>query len=678
MNNFSIVAIANLNLREGPGESFEIINTVPGGYKMMATAVAKDGGGHKWFKTNIDNGWVKSVYVTQPHMTDAKQRINSDENVAFGLPFVSGNGIGGAIGSAAQSVIGGIGALGAGATALTDLLGGGSSASSQERILARRIYGTPFQFIDSTDKRPDGGALGLEFLNNIMTETPILSILPGIPDYLSEMNQDEKQTFMQGLTAAVNDALSAAQMEQLGGADLDMKFFEFEPRCMEYMSYVNVLCRMCAIFLGIGKRPVPGYGGATTFLTSGGTNINTTYDSFNWFRWHLSNAYAGKVATGNDFTEVGDSLKQAVEGGMTSLKDAAGNAINAAGQKFGAAADALKNGDFGNIIGKGAKEDVGGDAKVIKDEERSMNQIQSNKMSPFYMESYYIDFFIKPPSYSESLGNSTNQSQFAGMIQSAGSMAKELQFLVGGGMSLESGKFNEQINDYKNNMEQLVKNVGTNETIKRTLSTLITGSTSVITGANLIFPEIWESSYYNRDFSLEITLATPYGDRESIFLEILVPLMHLIALVLPRQSTVNSYSAPFLVRCTVPGFFSCDMGIVTDMTISKGGPSGDSWSRDGLPTEVTVNLQIKDLYNALSMNNYKTPRNVWNFLWNGPLFDYVGVACGLNMRSSEYTKKIELLTALTGNYTDDMYDYFWGSVAEQGAIARTRVLGGKG
>ena len=60
-------------------------------------------------------------------------------------------------------------------------------------------------------------------------------------------------------------------------------------------------------------------------------------------------------------------------------------------------------------------------------------------MSPFYMESYYIDFFIKPPSYSESLGNSTNQSQFAGLIQSAGSMAKELQFLVGGAMSLESG-----------------------------------------------------------------------------------------------------------------------------------------------------------------------------------------------------------------------------------------------
>ena len=670
MKNFSIVAVANLNLREGPGESFEIVNTVPGGYKMMAVAVAKDGGGHKWFKTNIDNGWVKSVYVTQPHMTDAKQRINSDENIA-GLPFVSGGGIGGAVAGAAQSVINVGGALGAAATALGNFLGGQSS-SSQERILARRIYGTPFQFIDSTDKRPDGGALGLEFLNNIMTETPILSVLPGIPNYLSEMNQDEKQTFLQSLTAAVNDALSAAQMEQLGGADLDMKFFEFEPRCMEYMTYVNVLCRMCAIFLGIGKRPVPGYGGATSFLTSGGTNINTTYDSFNWFRWHLSNAYAGQASTGSDFTEVGDSLKNAIEGGLSGF----GGAIKNKANQMMAGADALKGGQFGNIIGKNAEEDVGGDAKVIKDEERSMNQIQTNNMSPFYMDSYYIDFFIKPPSYSESLGNSTNQSQFAGMIQSAGSMAKELQFLVGGAMSLESGKFNEQINDYKNNMEQLIKNVGTNETIKRTLSSLITGSTSVITGANLIFPEIWESSYYNRDFSLEITLATPYGDRESVFLEILVPLMHLVALVLPRQSTVNSYSAPFLVRCTVPGFFSCDMGIVSDMTITKGGPSGDSWTRDGLPTEVTVNLQIKDLYNALSMNNYKTPRNVWNFLWNAPLFDYVGVACGLNMRSSEYTKKIELLAALTGNFADDAYDYFWGSVAEQGAIARTRILGG--
>ena len=676
MINFSIVAIANLNLREGPGESFEIVNTVPGGYKMMAIAVAKDGGGHKWYKTNVDNGWVKAIYVTQPHMSDSRYR-SDDENVA-GLPFVSGGGFGGGIASAAQSVIGGIGIAGAAGTALSNFLGGGASTSSQDRILGRRIYGTPFQFLESTDKRPSDGPLGLEFLNNIMTETPILSILPGIPDYLSEMNQDEKQSFLQGLTDAVNDALSTAQMEQLGDAPLDMKFFEFEPRCMEYMTYVNVLCRMCAIFLGIGKRPVPGYGGLSSITTAQGTNIDTTYDTFNWFRWHLSNAYAGRAASGNDFTEIGANLKAAIEGGMSGIKDAAGKAIDAMGQRLSAASDKLAAGDYGNIIRGSAKESLDGDAKVKQDEEMTMNQIQKNQMSPFYMENYYIDFFIKPPSYSESLGNSTNQSQFAGMIQSAGSMAKELQFLAGGAMSLESGKFNEQIKDYKNNMEQLVKNVGTNETLRRTLSSLITGSTSVITGANLIFPEIWESSYYNRDFSLEITLATPYGDRESVFLEILVPLMHLLALVLPRQASVNSYSAPFLVRCTVPGFFSCDMGIVTDMTITKGGSSGDSWTRDGLPTEVTVNLQIKDLYNALSMNNYKTPRNVWNFLWNGPLFDYVGVACGLNMRSSEYTKKIELLTALTGSYTDDAYDYFWGSVAEQGAIARTRVLGGRG
>ena len=677
MQSFQIVALANLNLREGPGESFEIKNNVPGGYKMTALAIAKDGGGSKWYKTNIDNGWVKAVYVAQPNTVKNNTRLNSDENVAGSvLPFVSGGGFGGAVGSRigdtvgsiVQGAMGAFGVLGAGITAFL-----GQAKSSQERILGRRIYGTPFQFIDSTDMRPKDGVLGLEFLNNIMTETPIFSVLPGIPNYLSEMNKDERTNFLKSLTDAANNVLSEANMEKLSNKEMDMKFFEFEPRCMEYITYVNVLCRMCAIFLGIGDRPVPGYGGASTAI-SGTTEIKTTYGKYNWFRWHLSNAYAGQASTGSDFTDVGSALRDAINGKL--------NIMDKAKQAVGSITDSLTNavkdmGQFGGIITKDAQENSGQDA-VMKDEDRSANQIQTNSLSPYYMDQYYIDFFVKPPSYSESFGNSTNQSQFAGLIQSAGSMAKELQFLAGGAMSLESGKFNDQVSGFKDNMEQMISNLSANETIKRTLSTLITGSTSVITGANLIFPEIWESSYYNRDFSLEITLATPYGDRESIFLEILVPLMHLLALVLPRQSTVNSYSAPFLVRCTVPGFFACDMGIVKDMTISKGGPSGDCWSRDGLPTEVTVTLNIGDLYNALSMNNYKTPKNMWNFLWNTALFDYVGVACGLNMRSSEYKKKIQLLTALTGTYSDDVYDYFWGSIAEQGAIARARVVGAKG
>ena len=650
MEQFTVVSIGNLNLREGPGEAFEIINQVPGGYKFKVVDSRKDGGGHRWYKTNINDGWVKSVYVAQPETIEhVKNRIKSEKNTAS---FVLGSvveGIANKAGSALGTLIGGVGGL----AALGNFLGGNSS-TVQDRIMSRRIFGVPHQFIDTTDMRPDdGSALGIEFMNNIMAETPILSILPGIPDYLADMDQDKKIQLTTALSEAVNEALTTAGMQRIEESNLDTKFFEFAPRCMEYMTYVNVLARMGAIFLGLGQVQVPGYG-------------EYNYGNFNWFRWHLSNAYAGKKAPGNDFTQVAKSAVEDLGIGVDAVEKWAKNNFEDAGEMLG--------------FLKKQEEEADGDVKIKKDEDRfkSANQLDSASLNVFYMDSYYIDFFIKPPSYQDSFQNSTSQSRLAGAIQGASDMAKELQFILGGAMSVETGKLNEQVGNFNTNMNNLIKSTEMNENMKKIMSSLITGSTSVITGANLIFPEIWESSNYSRDFSMEMTFSTPYATRESYFLNIWVPMSFLLALVLPRQTTVNSYSAPFLVRATVPGFFSCDMGIVKDVSITKGGPSGDNWSKDGLPTEVNVTINIADLYNALSMSNYRTPKNIWNFLWNTPLLDYVGVACGLNMRSSEYDKKITLIKALTKNWASDQFDYTWGSVGEQAAVARTRILGAKG
>ena len=664
LEQFTVVALSDLNLREGPGEAFEISTQIPRGYNMTVLDIAKDGGGHKWYKTNIDNGWTKAVYVIQPNSANiSKTRVSKNKNVASGFPFGGGGSIGNAVAGIAGSLISGAGVVGALLTRNSGL-----NASTQERILSRRIYGVPHQFIDTTDGRPDdGGPFGLEFVTNIMAETPILSLLPGVPNYLAGMKSSEKASITEQLAKAANDQLEKAQMDRLNDKELDTKFFEFEPRCIEYMTYVNVLCRMCAIFLGIDKTSVPGYS-------------QYTYGTFNWFRWHLSNAYAGQQAPGSDILKAGQEA-------INQLGDIVGNAgenLSKAKENFDknmadVRAGKKSLGDLG--IGIFGNSEANDGEKKIKDDManfKSMNQLEMNNMSPFYMDGYYIDFFIKPPSYSESFQNSTTTSQFANAIQAASGMAKELQFLLGGAMSLNTGKFNEQVGNFTKNQDEFIKSANLNEQVKSMLSRLITGSTSVITGANLIFPEIWDSSQYSRDFSMEITLATPYGTRESVFLNILVPMMHLVAMALPRQVTVNSYSAPFLVRCSVPGFFHCDMGIIRDLAITKGGSEGNSWTKDGLPTEVTITLNIADLYNSLSMSNAFTPKNIWNFIWNGALVDYVGTVCGLNMRSSEMTKKMMVIADLLSTAASDHADYMWGSIAEMSAMARTRVMGAKG
>ena len=676
LEKFKVVAIGNLNLREGPGEAFEIVGQVPNGYTMTVVSMTKDGGGHRWYKTDINDGWVKAVYAAQPNTpTYVDRRIKSDKNVAFDLPFSGNNTVGNMIASAAGAIISGVGAVGALATFL------GSSASSQEKILGRRIYGVPHQFIDTTDGRPDdGGPLGLEFLNNIMAETPILSILPGIPDYLAHLKNNDKSKFTKELMDSVNNALTEARREKLDNSeDLDLKFFEFQPRCMEYMTYVNTLCRMAATFMGIDELPVPGYESLVASLVSQKQSTTKfTYGTFNWFRWHLSNAYAGKTASDTDFTQPGKELWQNI--GAGNKLEEVGNAIKAkAAQAVGDFT--VGGGIFGKVVDAAEKgEEIGGNQKILNDEMtfQSMNQLDANSLSQFYMDQYYIDFFVKPPSYSESFQNNTTTSQFANAINAASGMSKELQFLLGGAMNLNMGKFSEQINDFTQNQKNLIAQTNMDSSIKKMLSSLITGSTSVITGANIVFPEIWESSSYSRDFSLEVTLATPYGTRESVFLNIIVPMMHILALVLPRQVTVNSYSTPFLVRCTVPGFFTCDMGIVRDVSITKGGNNGDGWSKDGLPTEVTITINIADLYNSLFMSNYTTPKNMWNFIWNSALVDYVGTASGLCMRSSEMMKKLMVIYNLTRSWPSDRWDYFWGSINEIAATSRTRILGAKG
>ena len=177
--------------------------------------------------------------------------------------------------------------------------------------------------------------------------------------------------------------------------------------------------------------------------------------------------------------------------------------------------------------------------------------------------------------------------------------------------------------------------------------------------------------------NLEITLSTPYGTPEAIYLNIMVPLMHLLAFVMPRQASPNSYSSPFLVRACVPGYFSCDMGIIDSMEIQKGGSNNDQWSVYGLPTEVTVSLNIKDLYRAMSMSNFRTLRGVWNFINNTALFDFIGVYCGLNMRSSEIQKKLDLIGSLVADYVSDTADQAILYSADKVNTARTQILAGK-
>ena len=631
MTPFVIIPITNVNARSGAGSGFDISNKIPQGYQLTAKSTKKDGAGVIWYET--DFGWVNSNFVKQPNQVKQAKAatpmvmaaVNSEDNYsADKVPANPGVNTRSLI-SSVTDVVDTLSAAGVNLGVLGSLAGV-STTTSQSAILSRRIFGTPFQFLDSTDMRPDDGPLGLQFTNNIMAETPIFSVIPGLPKYLKDLTTEEKQQMSQTLINKI-DANTEGLREMLGeildAKDRDLKFFEFDSDTSQYITYVDLMCRMCAIFLGIGDLLVPG--------------TSEKYSEFNWFKWKLSNAYASQTS------EAGG------------LMDLASDVIDSV---FGSSDSKESNSAYPKLA-------------------HSMNQIDVLDNNEWSMDNYYIDFFIKPPSYSESFSNQTAESMLANAMDSGSNLLKEFAFLTSGaGATI----FNTaQVNtaawaQYQTDkINQLIKDDG----LKRFFNRILTSASTIITGGNLVFPNIWQNSSYNRDFNIEITLATPYGDKESIFLEIFVPLMFLLALVLPRQATVNSYVTPFLVRANVPGFFNCEMGIIRDMQITRGGSDNSAWSVEGLPTEVTVSLSIEDLYNSLSMSNFATKNNIYNFLYNTALFDYIGNQCGISMRTTDWDKRLKLVQTLVSNWPSDKIYYGEVAAKEWTAQSMFKIMAAK-
>ena len=631
MTPFVIIPITNVNARSGAGSGFDISNKIPQGYQLTAKSTKKDGAGVIWYET--DFGWVNSNFVKQPNQVKQAKAatpmvmaaVNSEDNYSADKvpanPGVNTRSLISSVTDVVDTLAGAgvnLGVLGS--------LAGVSTTTSQSAILSRRIFGTPFQFLDSTDMRPDDGPLGLQFTNNIMAETPIFSVIPGLPKYLKDLTTEEKQQMSQTLINKI-DANTEGLREMLGeildAKDRDLKFFEFDSDTSQYITYVDLMCRMCAIFLGIGDLLVPG--------------TSEKYSEFNWFKWKLSNAYASQTS------EAGG------------LMDLASDVIDSV---FGSSDSKESNSAYPKLA-------------------HSMNQIDVLDNNEWSMDNYYIDFFIKPPSYSESFSNQTAESMLANAMDSGSNLLKEFAFLTSGaGATI----FNTaQVNtaawaQYQTDkINQLIKDDG----LKRFFNRILTSASTIITGGNLVFPNIWQNSSYNRDFNIEITLATPYGDKESIFLEIFVPLMFLLALVLPRQATVNSYVTPFLVRANVPGFFNCEMGVIRDMQITRGGSDNSAWSVEGLPTEVTVSLSIEDLYNSLSMSNFATKNNIYNFLYNTALFDYIGNQCGISMRTTDWDKRLKLVQTLVSNWPSDKIYYGEVAAKEWTAQSMFKIMAAK-
>lgn len=269
---------------------------------------------------------------------------------------------------------------------------------------------------------------------------------------------------------------------------------------------------------------------------------------------------------------------------------------------------------------------------------------------PFYVEAQNT--------VSESFDNGTTQSSLASSIDGLSDTARELNFLignvsgaVGAGSLYEKYISTDEIRENIQNTTDTINNILGKGNV---LGNIVASAQNILAGGRMIFPEIWSESGFSRSYNVSLKLVSPSGDKLSIFLNILVPIYHLLAFVLPRNTTSQSYYSPFLVRAYYKGIFNVDMGIITSLELSKGQEC--EWTPDGLPTVAEISFTIKDLYDVLSMSKGGIDTVDKGILHNIAELDYIATSCGININEPEVGRTIKMATMI--GLVDNVKDKF--------------------
>jgi hypothetical protein len=264
--------------------------------------------------------------------------------------------------------------------------------------------------------------------------------------------------------------------------------------------------------------------------------------------------------------------------------------------------------------------------------------------SKFSLTSHYagaVMFYINSETQvSENFNNVSRQSNIAGMINQVSDKAMEAMFAMGG--------LQKDLSNYADIGEGINKNDvmdkgNFNTTGGGLLHTIAANIGTILAGGKMHFPEMWADSQFGRSYNVTIKLDSPDPDPLSIYLNIIVPLIHILGFVIPRNAGDNTYISPFLVRAFYKSFFHIDMGIITGCNVTKGDQG--CWTQAGLPTQVTVQLDIKDLYTVLSLSKGEGRRTLMS---NPAQMDYLANMCGINIAPSNFGRSLKLWMMLRG------------------------------
>lgn len=495
----------------------------------------------------------------------------------------------------------------------------------------RNIFGMPYQFLPTTDCRVSSGfsddieKAGYEIAEKIVSRIPLLYITPGNTSFMGGSSENARTALIGSLKNkgidAGGDELTESSLETMLG-DYNGKLYTITPAYVEYFNYVNPLCRAGAIFLDIA---------GTSFDSDhiiGNKAVESDNGAFANTNWAISEGLA-YVAYEEEDTTLEEEDAEEDESEETSDEEA----TEPTRAKF--------EQDYTDFF--------------VKYEDKT-GKSDSGKLKDFESSLYYsnaIAFYINSDSsFQDSFSNETSESILSTTINSLSDRAREVQFLLGTASNAVGEAFDKvdgTLSAVKQQINDIVESIAGGNSIFTTIANSVK---TIVSGGRLLFPQIWANSNFSKQYSISIKLTTPSTDRVSWWLNIYVPLCHLMALVLPRSEYVNSYTTPFLIKAFYKGMFNIDMGIITEMTFNKG--KEGSWTKDALPTVVDVSFSIQDLYSAMGITSIDKMFKGLT-LQNVSEMDYVANLCGININEPDTLRMVNLWCAF--NMTNRVYDF---------------------
>lgn len=280
---------------------------------------------------------------------------------------------------------------------------------------------------------------------------------------------------------------------------------------------------------------------------------------------------------------------------------------------------------------------------------------------------FYID---ADNSISESFSNSTTDSMLAQTVNGFSQSAKEIQFLMGSGdtssvmksIGMAAADVGKNLSEGMGELSEIVAG-------RNMLSRVTKELTTIVSGGKIVFPEIWSESEYDKNYDITIKLRSPDPDPVSIFLNVYMPIILLISMAAPHQmgNSSNSYESPFLVRASYKSIFNCDLGIISSLSITKGGDGG--WNILGQPTSADVTVSIKDLYSSMFISKRM------GIISNTAQMDYLATLAGIDMNEYEPRRIANLYLQLLADTPRDWADHGFGKVKRELNKIGSKVLG---